>query len=67
MGEQTNVVEYVGKSLGGRGGELLKVLNLLMDRGVIDFNDGASAGYLDSLELADGKTLEDVDAALGTL
>lgn len=64
MGEQTSVVEYVGKSLGGRGGELLKVLNLLMDRGAIDFNEGASAGYLDSLELADGKTLEDVDAVL---
>lgn len=61
---QTNVVEYVGKSLGERGGELLKVLNLLMDRGVIEFHEGDSAGYLDSLGLADGKTLEDVDAVL---
>ena len=61
---QTNVVEYVGKILGERGGELLKVLNLLMDRGVIEFHEGDSAGYLDSLELADGKTLEDVDAVL---
>lgn len=61
---QTNVVEYVGKRLGDHGGELLKVLNLLMDKGVIEFHEGASVGYFDSLELADGKTLEDVNAAL---
>lgn len=62
---QTNVVEYVGKSLGGRNLKALgNALGTLVDKGVIEFHEGASAGYLDSLELADGKTLEDVDAAL---
>lgn len=62
---QTNVTEYVGKSLGGRNLKALgNALGTLVDKGVIEFREGASAGYLDSLELADGKTLEDVDAVL---
>lgn len=65
MGRKISVVEYVGKSLGGRNLKALgNALGTLVDKGVIEFHEGASAGYLDSLELADGKTLEDVDAAL---